>query len=212
MPRAGKIDEQPRRAAGRSRLLAAIGLAALIGSTALVVIGSGGTDSARSVTAAPAPAVARPSSTPKKAPATRARSLVRITVRAVGAYDPEGDGSENDGSAALATDGNGATAWTSEHYRSAFTKSGVGLVVDAGRPVRASRVTVVTATPGFEAQIRVGDSPKGPFTATSSVRSLAATTTFRLNTRRGRYLVLWITSMPSGGTATVNELDVAAGG
>ena len=80
----------------------------------------------------------------------------------VGAYDPDGDRSENGGDAPLATDGNPATAWKSERYRSTFRKTGVGLVVDAGRPVKASRVVVTTETPGYDAEIRVGDSPTGP--------------------------------------------------
>ena len=36
--------------------------------------------------------------------------------RGVAAYDPEGDGHENNGEVPLATDGNPATAWQTEHY------------------------------------------------------------------------------------------------
>ena len=115
----------------------------------------------------------------------------------VGAYDPDGDRSENDGDAVLATDGNPATAWKSERYRSTFRKSGVGLVVDAGRPVKASRVVVTTETPGYDAQVQVGDSPTGPFIAVSGSKKTAHRTAFVLEPRRGRYLMLWITSMPT---------------
>ena len=80
----------------------------------------------------------------------------------VGAYDPEGDRSENGGDARLATDGNAKTAWKTEHYRSTFGKSGVGLVLDAGRPVKASRVVVTTETPGYAAQVQVGNSADRP--------------------------------------------------
>ena len=73
----------------------------------------------------------------------------RIVVTGVGAYDPEGDQSENGGDARLATDGNATTAWKSEHYRTTFRKSGVGLVLDAGRPVKASRVVVTTRDAGL---------------------------------------------------------------
>ena len=96
-----------------------------------------------------------------------------------GAYDPEGDQSENGGDAHLATDGNPTTAWKSEHYRTTFHKSGVGLVLDAGKPVQASRVVVTTDTPGYNAQVQVGDSPTGPFTAVSGSKTTTARTIVR---------------------------------
>ena len=130
----------------------------------------------------------------------------------VGAYDPEGDKSENGGDAHLATDGNAKTAWKSEHYRSTFGKSGVGLVLDAGRPVKASRVVVTTETPGYAAQVQVGNSATGPFSPVSGSKKTTTRTTFALKPRRGRYVVIWITSMPAGGEAAVNEVRVTAGG
>ena len=69
----------------------------------------------------------------------------------------------------LATDGNAKTAWKTEHYRSTFGKSGVGLVLDAGRPVKASRVVVTTETPGYAAQVQVGNSATGPFSPVSGL-------------------------------------------
>ena len=130
----------------------------------------------------------------------------------VGAYDPEGDKSENGGDARLATDGNAKTAWKTEHYRSTFGKSGVGLVLDAGRPVKASRVVVTTETPGYAAQVQVGNSATGPFSPVSGSKKTASRTAFALRPRRGRYVVIWITSMPAGGEAAVNEVRVTAGG
>ena len=94
-------------------------------------------------------------------PGVKPPAATRIVVTGVGAYDPEGDQSENGGDARLATDGNATTAWKTEHYRTTFRKSGVGLVLDAGRPVKASRVVVTTETPGFAAQVQVGNSPTG---------------------------------------------------
>ena len=83
------------------------------------------------------PATATP--TPKPKPVKKpAPAAVKIAVTGVGAYDPDGDKSENGQDAGLATDGIATTAWKSEHYRSTFGKSGVGLVLDAGKP-RATR-------------------------------------------------------------------------
>jgi hypothetical protein len=134
----------------------------------------------------------------------------RIVVTALGAYDPEGDQSENDGDAPLAADGNTVTAWKSERYRRSFTKTGVGLVLDPGRPVTATRVVVATDTPGYSAEVRVGDTPTGPFSPVSRPMSTTPRTVFALRPTRGRYLVLWITSMPASGAAAVNEVAVTA--
>ena len=101
--------------------------------------------------------------------ATRCRPAIIVT--GAGAYDPEGDKSENGGDARLATDGNAKTAWKTEHYRSTFRKSGVGLVLDAGKPVKASRVVVTTETPGYAAQVQVGNSPTGPFSPVSGSKT-----------------------------------------
>lgn len=200
--------QPPRRSASATnRLLAAAGLAALLGGMAFIVIGESGDDAVKTVapaTTTPAPTTAAPV---KKSPAP-----TRIVVTGVGAYDPEGDKSENGGDARLATDGNAKTAWKTEHYRSAFGKSGVGLVLDAGRPVKASRVVVRTETPGYVAQVQVGDAAAGPFSPVSKSSKTTSRTTFTLRPRRGRYIVIWITSMPAGGEAAVNEVRIAAGG
>ena len=157
----------------------------------------------------PAPEASVQPPTKKSTPVATAKrrpALVRVVVTGVGAFDPEGDGSENDGDARLATDGNSSTAWKSERYRSVFTKRGVGLVVDAGRPVRAKRLIVATETPGFEVQVQVGSSAKGPFAAVSKTTVTTQKTTLALRPRSGRYLMLWISSMPETGAAAVNEI------
>ena len=85
------------------------------------------------------------------------RSARAITIAGVGAYDPYGDGTEHDSDAPNATDGNVATYWATEKYNSGLEgvhKAGVGLVLDATSVVQLSRITVVTDTPGFTAEIR----------------------------------------------------------
>jgi serine/threonine-protein kinase len=90
-----------------------------------------------------------------------------VTLAGLTGYDPQGTGGEHDGDAPKATDGNPSTFWQTEHYNSpAFggLKKGVGLVVDAGRTAKLTRLTVTTDTPGFTAQVMTGSSPSGPFT------------------------------------------------
>jgi hypothetical protein len=200
--------QPPRRSStATTRLLAAVGLAALLGGMAFIVMGETGDDSK---TAAPAPTTKPAATLPP--PVKKPPAPTRIVVTGVGAFDPEGDKSENGGDARLATDGNTTTAWKTEHYRSSFRKSGVGLVLDAGRPVKASRVVVTTETPGYRAQVQVGSSLTGPFAAVSGSKRATARATFVLKPRSGRYVMIWIMSMPAEGVAAVNEVRVTAGG
>ena len=190
----------------RARLLAVLGLGALLGGMAVVALGSGAGGGGGAV----APAAATTTQTTTATPAPKPPATVRVVVRGVGAYDPEGDKTENDSQAPFATDGDPATAWKSEHYLTSFRKSGVGLVLDLGRPVRATRLLLTTDTPGYAAQIQAGNAQDGPFTAVSGSKTTTARTTFALTPRSARYLMVWVTSMPPGGVASVNEVAVAA--
>ena len=196
----------------QSRLLAAVGLIALIGGMIVVVMRSTGSDTG--TVGGSAPTAARPAAKPKSKPKKKATTvrLVRVPVKGVAAYDPDGDHTENDSQAPLATDGNATTGWKSEHYRSTFAKSGVGLVIDPGKPVKATRVVVTTDTPGYSAEVQAGSSTTGPWVPVSTSKTTASRTVFALKPRRARYLMLWITSMPIGGVASVDELTVTARG
>jgi hypothetical protein len=143
---------------------------------------------------------------PAKPPAARAR-FVKLT--AAGAYDPEGDGHERDEEASLAVDGNPSTFWRTERY-SRFFKTGVGLVLDAGRAVRVRQVVVDSGTPGVRAEIRIGSSPTGPFTRVSPAKTLTARTTFPVAGRTGRYVVVWVTGLPPESAGEVAEVRVRA--
>jgi hypothetical protein len=146
-------------------------------------------------------------------PAASARA--KVAVHAIGSYDPRsagGDGSEHDTglhSVTDATDGNVATYWSTDHYNSANfggLKPGVGLVLDAGSAVALKSITVTTDTPGFTAKIQAGDSASGPFDGDSSTRAVNGTTTFALNGTVARYYLVWLTSLPPGDVAHVNEV------
>jgi eukaryotic-like serine/threonine-protein kinase len=132
-----------------------------------------------------------------------------VPLHAVAGYDPQGDGTEHNEVAALATDGNPSTSWMTEHYDSqAFggLKDGVGLVVSATSAVKLATLTVTTPTPGFTAQIQAGDSANGPFTADSSTESVAGTTKFSLQGQTAQYYVIWITQLPPGDRAEIAEV------
>jgi len=128
-----------------------------------------------------------------------------IALSGVGAYDPEGDQAEHDSVAYKATDGDPATYWDTEHYNS-FTKSGVGVVLDAKHPVAAKTVTVTTDTPGFTASILAGSSQNGPFVTNSDSKTVNGTVTFTLEGRKARYYTVWITNLGPNVSVHVNEV------
>jgi serine/threonine-protein kinase len=143
-----------------------------------------------------------------------------VRLHAVAAYDPPpGDGVEDNSRLALATDGNATTAWATEWYASerfGNLKSGVGIVVDAGRPVRLTQMTVRTDTPGFTAIVKSGASPHGPFGAVSPQRTVEQSTTFALSSASpARYYLIWITSLSPETAprfvADVNEVTASGG-
>ena len=132
-----------------------------------------------------------------------------VALRALTGWDPDGTLGEHDLEARLATDGDESTAWATEQYRStlaALGKSGVGLLLRTGDGSRVNEVVVTTDTPGFVARIQSGDSRSGPFEDVSESQTVAARTTFDLDSAGGRYLVVWITELPPGLQADVNEV------
>jgi serine/threonine-protein kinase len=138
-----------------------------------------------------------------------------VALSAVTAYDPFGSppGEEHNADAHLATDGNAGTAWETERYRSSFSeigKQGVGLVLDAGRPVQLHRLGVATSTPGFTGVIRAGDAAGTfPFTVSPS-ETVTNGTQFAITGAKHRYYLVWITSLPPGGsTARINEVKAS---
>jgi hypothetical protein len=137
----------------------------------------------------------------------------RLPVVSAAAFDPEGDGMENDAEAPNAIDGRPGTSWqTSTYYgnpRLGGLKSGVGLLLDLGadRTVGSLRVDFVggpTAVTVYAASPGVHD-PPATLTGLHKVsgnRSADGQTVLRLSGgTRTRYLVVWLTRLPpvSGG-------------
>ncbi len=135
-----------------------------------------------------------------------------IRLSAVTAYDPYGSppGQEHNAEAHYATDGLGGTYWETERYRATFAeigKPGVGLVLDAKSPVQLHRLGIATATPGFTAVIRAGDlAGSFPYTVSAS-QVVADDTQFVIKRGKHRYYLIWITSLPPGGSSVrINEV------
>jgi eukaryotic-like serine/threonine-protein kinase len=135
----------------------------------------------------------------------------RVALTGLTSYDPYGDNkTENSGAAPNVTDGNEATYWSTEHYNDApsLDKPGVGVVVDAGTLVELKRMTIVTDTPGFSAQIEATNTQGGTPEKASASKVVGTTTSFDISTSGPkRYYVIWITKLPSNSNvAHVNEV------
>ena len=137
-----------------------------------------------------------------------------VAVQGVASYDPFGnDHVEDPQDVGKATDGDLATYWQTEHYANSNfgnLKSGVGLVLDAGTPVKLKSLTVHSTTPGYRAVIRSGDSPGGPFTTDSAVQGGSSTTTFSLTGNRARYYLIWLTNLGPSDQVRINEVTAAS--
>jgi len=178
--------ERRARAVALPLLLAALVVAAIAGGVFLLARGSDTTDIL--------PGIGSSSKT--------------VQLQGVGAEDPFGDG-EHDNEAGNATDGNSATYWTTQDYRS-FDKAGVGVVLDAGEPVALSKVTVMSDLSDFPATIRASRSSAGGFVAVSRKKDVSAETTFEVDThgQHYQYYEVWL-QLPNGGRAHVNEVTAS---
>ena len=127
-----------------------------------------------------------------------------IKLTGIASFDPEGDnGVEHEEAVARAADGDESSYWTTESYDN-FEKSGVGVILDAGRTVQPNTMTVTTDTPGFTAEIRAGDSPTGPFEPVSQSRTIENRFRYNLSNADARYFLVWITQLEE--VAHVNEV------
>jgi predicted Ser/Thr protein kinase len=133
----------------------------------------------------------------------------QIQIAGVGAYDPFGDNTEHDDAAVNATDGKLSTYWYTESYNSGLerVKKGVGMVLDAHSAVQISRITVVTDTPGFTAEIRATNVQGTLGQRVSDSRVVSRTTRFVIDeSAPKRYYLIWLTKIAPGVHAHVNEV------
>jgi serine/threonine-protein kinase len=140
--------------------------------------------------------------------ATAAASGTPIPV--VGAQDFDPDGipvpEEHPDEAQFAIDGATDTGWTTETYQTtpviqdAAGKPGVGLIVDARKPVTARSITIRSAEGGWDAHIY--GAPEGPPEALQgwgneigSFNDMGTDQRIELNATEARYFLIWITKL-----------------
>ena len=182
----------PRRA-----LWSSVAALALIGATVAFLV-------TRTEEGPPAGATPRPAARPSTSPARRRMTTTRSpTTR------------RSREATRLAIDGNPTTNWDTERYEDGLEghKSGVGLYVDAGAPIAARRLDLVTATPGFTAEIYAADDVPETldgWTRSAAPKKVAETQRIplRTNGRRFRNYLVWVTALPPGNKVEVQELSL----
>jgi len=132
-----------------------------------------------------------------------------VSLSGVGDYTTSSHQDTHGDTAASATDGNPSTYWMTQRYATpefGGLLPGLGLVLDAGRSVKLGTLTVTSSTPGFTAKILAGNSPSAGFMPDSATQTASGTTTFTLNGKTARYYVVWITKLPPGNSARIEEV------
>jgi putative peptide zinc metalloprotease protein len=166
---------------------------------------------------APGQASALPRSASPARPAVRpARQVTVLTPVSASGFDPLSDqgsdpSEENTALARYAIDGDPGTAWPTQYYLgSPFfggLKTGSGLILDMGRQVRLSSVTVTFGpVPGADVAIEVGNddiaaaATLASFTTVATADGIGGTHVFRTaRSSRGRYVLIWFTKLPPAG-------------
>ena len=149
-------------------------------------------------------------------------SAVALNESDVHDFDPApGDGSERSEAVPFALDGDPTTAWETERYDTpdfGNIKKGVGLYLDAGRPIVARGIRLVTPKDGWDVSFYVSRDRVPPslngWTLVGGGTMDATRKTFGLDTagKRARYYLIWITSLTEGATggssAAISEVKL----
>lgn len=125
------------------------------------------------------------------------------------AFDPLGDGAENDEVAAAAVDGDPDTAWDTQGYNDQLgpppgLKTGVGLVLDLGASQAVTGVDLTLVRSPTAVAIYVSEQAPVDLTGLDPVAegtAEATSLTLELDApASGRYVVVWLTSLPADGS------------
>jgi serine/threonine-protein kinase len=143
---------------------------------------------------------------------------VSLKQRAALAFDPRGDGEENQQDASAAIDRDPNTDWHTERYEPLFfkEKGGVGLILDLRPGVSATWLRVRTATPGWRARVYAagGARPTGfpagwaPVSGAQTARGERVTFSLDTRGRRYRWYLLWFSAVPPAPSGQRSRIEV----
>jgi hypothetical protein len=146
---------------------------------------------------------------PQPSGSAQAAALTPVSAHGFDALGLAGDPqNENDAEAKFAIDGSTKTAWHTQFYLGnpvfGGLKKGTGLILDMGKAVRLSQVTVMFGpSAGADVAIEVGNnnavraSSLSTFTTVATAQNVGGTYTFKAtSSARGRYVLIWFTKLP----------------
>jgi hypothetical protein len=131
----------------------------------------------------------------------------------------EDPGNENDQQARFAVDNNPGTFWNTQYYLGSpvfgGTKTGTGLILDMGKPVRLASVTVTFGSiPGADVQIELGNnntrapSTLSTFTTVARATNVSGSYTFTVHSHAtGQYVLVWFTRLPPQSASAQNRFE-----
>jgi cytoskeletal protein RodZ len=168
------------------------------------------TPSATAPQATPSAVNSTPASKPAPTPAARPPAPARrLTIRAAGAFGPDGltDG-DNPQSASYAISSNASAPWQTDWYTTAdfgLLKHGTGLLLDMGKPVTVASVRIDLGDNwGASLQLRAGDEADlSQMPVVASGTDVGGQLTMRLKSpARARYILIWFVKLPPSGSGT----------
>ena len=132
-------------------------------------------------------------------------------------FDPGGDNEEHDYEVEHAIDEDNKTRWSTENYTiggGLGNKPGVGLYVTAAQPVAATRLDLLTRTPGYDVEIYAANDPpeaiEGWGRAIGSAEDVGAEEEIPLDTgrRQFKHYLIWITELPARQRADIARVHL----
>lgn len=151
---------------------------------------------------------------PDSGPSSKLSGPVRALTVVATSFDPEATPpTENEAQAKLAVDGNPATSWATERYRSAHfgnLKDGVGLILKSETPAEFSTLQIRTPSSGWTYRIYVANQAAATLAgwgAAIADGTAVADQTIDLHNAKGSALLVWI-SDPAGTQMRIGELSV----
>ncbi len=140
-----------------------------------------------------------------------------VGVTATESFDPFGSGGEHDDELANVVDGDPATVWTTEEYRSrdlGGLKPGVGLVLTLAQVAELGELEVDSPTQGWAASVYVAERPavdlSGWGDPVATREGIDGDATFDLAGRSGGAVLVWITDLGDGSVGP--PISTAIGG
>jgi hypothetical protein len=202
---ARSFPSAPRRSPARVAAVSALVLVAIAG------VSAGAVDLLHKSPSVPAAGKSAGTTSPA-APSPTVAVIAPVSDSGFDAYNPNDSLNENTSQAINVFDDNGQ-GWSTQQYDLSSgsqwptfgdLKPGTGFIVDLGRSVRLSSVTVrFGSQPGADVQIRLGDSDTRSMTNLNSMPNVASaddvsgTHTFTITSRAtGQYVVIWFTKLP----------------